>query len=475
MNSVKLVNFIDRFWAESAIPTLSEFIKIPAKNAAFDPQWQSNKYLEQASNLIASWINEQQLSNTEVEVITLKDRTPLLYAEIPGSFGVDKTILFYGHLDKMPESDGWNEGYGPWKPVLDKDRLYGRGASDNGCSPFIAMAAVKALEKQSIPHARLVFLFECGEENGSPDFLDYVELLKEKIGTPEVIICLDSGGNDFERLWITNSIRGSVTATLSVAMLQQAVHSGSFGGTVASTFRIIRQLLAKIEDVNTGELLLPELNVEVPVEHKKALKVAAKAIGGDIIKNIPLLSGSLAVSNDPEVLLHRQTWGSSLAVIGANGLPAIELAGNVIRPFTTLQLNLRIPPIVEAETVVTALRKTFTTDLTYGAKVNFSITAKTNGWVMPKMSLWLRRTISNVAKSYFKGQVVYRGEGGAINPVSILCNRFSQAQFVVMGTNCIEANMHGPNEFLYLPAAKKLSCVVAHILAEHYKQIRGAK
>ena len=386
MDSIKLASYIEHFWAESVIPTLSEFIRIPAKNTAFDAQWQNNKHLEHAANLVSNWINEQQLPKAEVKVITLKDKTPFLYAEIPGSLPIDKTIIFYGHLDKMPESEGWTEGYGPWKPVLEHDSLYGRGASDNGCSPFIAMAALKALEQQSIPHARCVFLFECGEENGSPDFSDYIEQLKEKIGNPDLIICLDSGGDDFERLWITNSIRGSIAANLSVAMLQQAIHSGSFGGITASTFRIIRQLLARIENADTGELLLPELYVEIPAEHKEALKTAAKAIGTDIIKNIPLLSGCAAISNDPEVLLHRQTWGSSLAVIGANGLPPIEQAGNVIRPFTTLKLNLRIPPVVNAEKVVIALKKTFETDQPYGAKVSFVTTAKANGWVMPKMS-----------------------------------------------------------------------------------------
>ncbi|CAL7960977.1 Peptidase M20 [Gammaproteobacteria bacterium] len=469
MDSIKLASQIEHFWAESVIPTLSEFIKIPAKNAVFDAQWQNNKHLECAANLVGNWISEQQLLKAMVEVIALKDKTPFLYAEIPGSSPIDKTILFYGHLDKMPESEGWTEGYSPWKPVLDQDRLYGRGASDNGCSPFIAVAALKALEQQSIPHARCIFLFECGEENGSPDFSYYIERLKEKIGNPDLIICLDSGGDDFERLWITNSIRGSITATLSVAMLQQAIHSGSFGGITASTFRIIRQLLARIENADTGELLLPELRVEVPAEHKEALKIAAEAIGTNIIKNIPLLSGSVATSSNPEVLLHRQTWGSSLAVIGANGLPPIEQAGNVIRPFTTLQLNLRIPPIVKAERVSAALKKTFETDHPYGAKVSFTTTAEANGWVMPKMSSWLSCVINNVAKQYFKGQVIYRGEGGAIHPISILSNKFAKAQFVVMGTNCVGANIHGPDEFLHLPTAKKLSCAVAHILAEHYK------
>jgi len=469
MNLDKLKNYVESFWAEEAIPSLSEFIKIPSKNAAFDINWESNKYLESAANLIGDWIRKQQLPETKVEVLALPGKTPFLYAEILGAAKSSGTVLLYGHLDKMPESEGWSDGYGPWQPVLDKDRLYGRGASDNGGAIFIMLAALKALSQQAIPHAKCVFLFECGEENGSPDFLDYIETLKEKIGTPDLVVCLDSGGDDFEHLWITNSIRGSIVATLNVAMLQQSVHSGLFGGTVASVSRIVRQLLARIENETTGEILLPELNVKIPPECELALKAAAKILGDDIGKSIPLLPDCSAISSDPETLLHKQTWGPSMEVIGINGLPPIEQAGNVLIPHLSLQLNLRLPPTASTKEAITALKKLLENNPPYGAKVSFSVVGKTRGWVMPETDLWLKQVLSDAAEQFFNYPVVYRGIGGSVETMAVFADKFAKAQFVVMGTNCAGANMHGPDEFLHLPTAKKLSCTLAQILAAHYK------
>src|SRR2546423_3589282 len=131
-----------------------------------------------------------------IEVLEPKDRTPLIFMEIPGS-GKD-TVLLYGHLDKQPEFEGWQKGLGPWEPVLRGDRLYGRGGADDGYAAFASVTALAALDRRSAARPRCVVLIEASEESGSPDLPYYVDALAARIGSPTLVVCLDSGCGNYD-------------------------------------------------------------------------------------------------------------------------------------------------------------------------------------------------------------------------------------------------------------------------------------
>src|SRR3990167_4200612 len=214
MNQQENIKYIDQLWDSSIIPTLMEYIKIPNKSPHFDANWHSHGYMDQAVTLIANWCHAHAVTNMKLEIIRLEERTPVIFIEIPGNS--DDTILLYGHLDKQPEMKGWDADLHPWKPVLRGDRLYGRGAADDGYAAFASLAAILALHEQKIPHARCVILIEACEESGSTDLPFYVEALKDRIGQPSLVICLDSGCSNYEQLWLTTSLRGLLNGVLTI-------------------------------------------------------------------------------------------------------------------------------------------------------------------------------------------------------------------------------------------------------------------
>ena len=262
MNSDAVRALVESTWEESIVPALLEYVAIPAKSPAFDANWSAHGHLDRAVALAADWCRKQAVEGATVEVVQLDGRTPLLLVDVPGTAA--GTVVLYGHLDKQPEMTGWQVGLGPWEPVLRDGKLYGRGGADDGYAVFAALTAVRALQQQGAPHARCVLLIEASEESGSPDLPAYVDHLSDRIGSPDLVVCLDSGCGDYERLWCTTSLRGMTIGTLHVDVLEEGVHSGDAGGIVPSTFRVLRSLLSRIEDESTGALTLPELQADVP-------------------------------------------------------------------------------------------------------------------------------------------------------------------------------------------------------------------
>ncbi|MBV9522374.1 MAG: M20/M25/M40 family metallo-hydrolase, partial [Alphaproteobacteria bacterium] len=205
MDQAKLTQFIDRSWDEEIVPTLVEYIRIPNKSPAFDPEWAAHGHMEKAVSLFERWARAKiaGIEGATIEIVRLPQRTPLILIDIPGEGG--DCVLLYGHLDKQPEMAGWTEGTGPWTPLLQGDKLYGRGGADDGYAMFGALTALAALQDQGVPHARCVVLIEACEESGSYDLPFYVDHLMDRIGTPSLVVCLDSGCGDWDRLWLTTS------------------------------------------------------------------------------------------------------------------------------------------------------------------------------------------------------------------------------------------------------------------------------
>src|SRR5215475_10265575 len=278
MDLKKTASFIDRLWDAEIVPALTDYIRIPCKSPAFDPDWAKHGEMEKAVALFEAWARGKltSLPGATLEVVRLPSRTPLILIEVPGQAA--GTILMYGHLDKQPEMKGWADGTGPWLPVMKDDKLFGRGGADDGYAMFAAISALLALKEQAIAHARCVVLIEAGEESGCPDLPAYIDHLSARIGEPSLVVCLDSGCGNYDQLWLTTSLRGMCIGNLTVRVLDEGVHSGDASGIVPSSFRILRSLVSRIEDETTGEMKLEELFVQIPPDRAQQARDAAKIL-----------------------------------------------------------------------------------------------------------------------------------------------------------------------------------------------------
>ncbi len=470
MDTDKVSAFMGGIWDDDIIPALTNYIRIPNKSPAFDPDWQAHGHMDRAVALFEGWAREKlkALPGSKLEVVRLKGRTPLILIEVPGS--APGNVLMYGHLDKQPEMKGWAEGTGPWTPVLKDNKLYGRGGADDGYAMFASIAALLALKQQNIAHARIVLVIEASEESGSPDLPFYIDHLSKRIGTPNLVVCLDSGCGNYDQLWLTTSLRGMVIGNLTVRVLNEGVHSGDASGIVPSSFRIARQLLSRIEDETTGELKLKPLFVKVPAERVAQANATAKILKNEVWNKMPFPRDVRPMAKtNPELILNR-TWRPQLAITAVDGYPLPEQGGNVLLPYTTLKLSLRLPPTCDGETARKAVKAALEKNPPQGAQVTFDAPRGENGWNAPKLAPWLEKALNKASKAAFGKPVAFMGEGGSIPFMAMLGKKFPNTQFVVTGVLGPHSNAHGPNEFLHIPAARKVSASIASILADHALQ-----
>jgi acetylornithine deacetylase/succinyl-diaminopimelate desuccinylase-like protein len=465
MDRARANALVTRTWDESIVPALVEYIRIPNQSPAFDAQWEAHGHMEKAVRLVAAWCRSQPLPGMTLEVVRLPGRTPVLFMDVPGSR--PGTVLLYGHLDKQPPMTGWEDGLGPWTPVLRDGKLYGRGGADDGYAAFASLAALRALQDQGVPHARCVVLIEACEESGSTDLPAYIERLKPRLGTPGLIVCLDSGCGNYEQLWATTSLRGIAAGTLTVEVLSEGVHSGDASGIVPSSFRVLRQLLARVEDGATGRVLLPELFVDVPDRRRAQAAAAAQVLAGDIHAKFPFVPGCRPMHSDPVELMLNRTWRPALSVTGADGLPPTASAGNVLRPRTSLKLSMRLPPTCEPNAALGALQAALESDPPYGARVTFRPDPPAAGWNAPELAPWLERSMDEASRAWFGAPACSMGEGGSIPFMAMLGEQFPRAQFLITGVLGPRSNAHGPNEFLHLDMARRLTGCVAQVVADH--------
>ena len=459
--------YVDRVWTDEIVPALHDYIAIPNVSALYDPQWRAHGHMDRAVELIRAWCATRSVAGLTVDVHELPGRTPVILMQIPafGSGADDDTVLLYGHLDKQPEMTGWRDDLGPWKPVLEGDRLYGRGGADDGYAAFASVLAIEAAQTAGITHTRCVVLIEASEESGSPDLPAYLEALAHEIGTPSLVLCLDSGCLDYERWWVTTSLRGLAAGTLRVEILTEGVHSGEASGVVPSSFRICRELLDRIEDSFDGRMLLPELNVEIPPDrrHQAAETAADFPIGG----HFPFVPGAEPMVADPTEQLLARTWHPSLSVTGVDGIPPVESAGNVLRPHTSLHLSVRLPPTCDHEAALAALHAALTSDPPYGAHVTFDDGQSGPGWNAPAFAPWLQTALDEASTATFGTASRAFGEGGSIPFMGMLGEMFPDAQFVITGCLGPGANAHGPNEYLHLPTARRVTSCLVTVLEAH--------
>jgi acetylornithine deacetylase/succinyl-diaminopimelate desuccinylase-like protein len=457
-------------WRGSILERLTAYVRIPNQSPLFDPAWEANGHMEAAVQLMAEWCRAQPVAGMRVEIRRLAGRTPVLLIDIPGERA--GSVLLYGHLDKQPEFTGWQPGLGPWTPVLREGKLYGRGAADDGYAVFSSLTAIAALKAQHIALPRCVILIEASEESGSIDLAAHLETLGDAIGDPSLVVCLDAECGNYEQVWCTTSLRGNLVGTLHVRVLEEGVHSGMATGIAPTPFRILEQLLARLESPINGGLLLEELAVAIPKDRRAQIESAARVLGESVAGKLPWASGVGAVSNDPVELLINSTWKATLAVTGADGIPATLSAGNVLLPAISLKLSLRLPPTCDPARAARAVKQALEHDPPYGAQVRFESGGATAGWNAPAFAPWLEESITHASRRIFGREAVHVGCGGTIPFMGMLGERFPRTQFFITGVLGPHSNAHGPNEFLHLDYAEKLTACVSLVLADHARTLQ---
>ena len=486
LDAPTLQNQVDAAWQTSIVPELQRYIAVPAKSPMFDPDWAAHGLLERVLQSAADWVRAQQVPDLQLEIVRLNDaqgkpRTPVLFFELPASEGKDgtpapasgQTVLMYGHLDKQPEFNGWRSDLGPWTPVIDDGKLYGRGGADDGYAVYAAITAIQALKAQGVAHPRIVGLIETCEESGSADLLPYVDALKARLGDVGLVICLDSGAGNYDQLWLTTSLRGMASGVLKVEILTEGIHSGDASGLVPSSFRIMRQVLDRLEDSGTGRLLPASFHCEVPAERLAQAQATAAILGDELFKRFPWAHhdcggatvSALPTTTDPVEALLARTWRPTLSVTGADGFPDIANAGNVLRPWTAFKLSLRLPPLVEAATAVQQLKALLEDNAPYQAKVTFEGLSSATGWNAPATAPWFESALQAASQAHYGAGCATIGQGGTIPLMNMLSQGFPSAQMMVCGVLGPRSNAHGPNEFLHLDYARRLTASVAQVIA----------
>jgi acetylornithine deacetylase/succinyl-diaminopimelate desuccinylase-like protein len=465
MNVSDLRSSVDRQWQDSIIERLTAYVRIPNKSPMFDPDWEKHGYIDEAANLIADWCRKQPIEGMKVDVRRLPGLTPIVLVDVPGE--VPDCVLLYGHLDKQPEFTGWLPGLAPWEPVIRDGKLYGRGGADDGYAAFSSLAAIVALKQQRVPLPRCVILIEASEESGSVHLPAHLRALGETLGQPSLVVCLDAEAGNYDQVWCTTSLRGNLVGELRVRMLTEGVHSGMGTGIAATPFRVAQQLLARLESPVNGDILIEDLQVAVPPDRLAQIAAASKVLGDAVARKVPFAQGVQPLSNDPTELLINTTWRATLAVTGADGLPPIQNAGNVLLPEVALKLSLRLPPTTDPDAAARSVKTVLERDPPYGAQVSFEAGAGSPGWNAPAFAPWLEKSISAASREVFGKDAVSVGSGGTIPFMGMLGEQFPQTQFFITGVLGPQSNAHGPNEFLHIAYAQKLTACVALVLADH--------
>ena len=468
MDNNKTASFVNDMWDASIIPEISEYIKVPNKSPSFDPDWEAHGHMEQAVQMLEAWAQKQPIQGMQIEIVRIEGRTPLLFIDIPGES--DDVVLLYGHYDKQPEFSGWDDDLDPWTPVIKDGKLYGRGGADDGYATFGSLTAIRALQEQGIPHAHCIVLVEGCEESGSFDLPYYIEKLEDRIGSPDLVVCLDAECGNYDQLWCTTSLRGNLTGMLRTDVLTEGVHSGSASGVVPSSFRVLRKLLSRVEDESTGQVVADALHVDIPEQRIEQAKKAAATLGDMVYRKFPWAVDEPTPAESNYELLLNNTWRPTLSITGAEGLPDMVNAGNVLLPFNTLKLSFRLPPTCNADEAADAVKEILDADTPPLCKVEFEVESTMAGWDAPPVAEWLEASMQKASQAFFGKPSMYMGTGGTIPFMGMLGEKFPDAQFLITGLLGPKSNAHGPNEFLHIETGKRLTSCVAQVLEDHYQR-----
>ena len=460
----KLTERADELWETSILPSLSEFIEIEALSPGFEPDWENKGELDSAIALFSKWLVNQELDGMTYQIHRIDGRTPVLLVTVEGTGPGE--VIFYSHLDKQPSrANLWSEGLHPLKAVRREPWLFGRGALDDGYGGYLCVTALKMLQEQGVPYPRSHFLIETCEESGSYDLPPYLDALTDELGDPNLIVVLDSGGPDYEHIWVTEALRGLVAGNLSVKVSNEGVHSGMSGGVIPSSFRVQRILLDRVEDSQTGDILIPEMHVEISSKVRKEAEQLGNLLGDELWSQLPVVDGLRPQNEGAAEILLDMNWRPAMSVIGADGIPPTQTAGNVLRTNTDLKLSFRIPPGVNAEEIDVILKEKFEQSPPYGAKVEYTPDAAADGFHAPAMDGKLAEALLDASNHVTGLPPMATWVGGTIPFMAMMQEKYPNAQFLCTGTGGPGNNAHGPDEKLHIPSSKRLTAVLSATIA----------
>ena len=454
----------DRIWEESILPSLSEFIEIHALSPMFEPNWDELGELQATLDLFCSWLDNQGLQGMSYNVHRIANHSPVLLVTIEGTGSGE--VLFYSHLDKQPSRPHlWSEGLHPLKAVRREPFLYGRGSVDDGYGGYLCVTAIRLLQEAGIPHPKATFLIETCEESGSYDLPPYLDELTENLGNPDLVVVLDSGGPSYEHIWVTEALRGLVAGNLSVKVSHEGVHSGMSGGAIPSSFRIQRMLLDRIENSQTGEVLIPEMHVEISDNIMQQATALAEVLGDELWSSLPTVETLESQSKDVSEMLLDINWRPALSVIGADGIPSVQSAGNVLRTNTDLKISFRIPPGVNAEEVQDVVKQILEANPPYGAEVTYNPTEPADGFHAPPLHEGIASALESASLHLTGKPPMSTWIGGTIPFMAMIQNKYPNACFLCTGSSGPGNNAHGPDEKLHIPHSKRVNVALAAAIA----------
>ena len=454
----------DRIWEESILPSLSEFIEIHALSPMFEPNWDELGELQATLDLFCSWLDNQGLQGMSYNVHRIANHSPVLLVTIEGTGSGE--VLFYSHLDKQPSRPHlWSEGLHPLKAVRREPFLYGRGSVDDGYGGYLCVTAIRLLQEAGIPHPKATFLIETCEESGSYDLPPYLDELTEDLGNPDLVVVLDSGGPSYEHIWVTEALRGLVARNLSVRVSHEGVHSGMAGGAIPSSFRIQRMLLDRIENSQTGEVLIPEMHVEISDNIIQQATALAEVLGDELWSSLPTVETLESQSKDASEMLLDINWRPALSVIGADGIPSVQSAGNVLRTNTDLKISFRIPPGVNAEEVQDVVKQILEENPPYGAEVTYNPTEPADGFHAPPLHEGIASALESTSLHLTGKPPMSTWIGGTIPFMAMIQNKYPNACFLCTGSSGPGNNAHGPDEKLHIPHSKRVNVALAAAIA----------
>jgi len=455
---------------KTLIPTLQDYVRIPNQSRAFDPDWQTDGMNLKVCEFAKKFAEAQQLENFTVEIIQEEGRTPCVLAILNDSSD-SSNILMYGHLDKQPPlTDQWSPGLHPYDPVIKEDKLYGRGAADDGYAFFSSVLLLKGLQTFKATLGRVVLFFETDEESGSKDLVYFLEKSEQKVKTPDLVICLDSGCCDYDHWCLTTTLRGVMNFNMKVEVTKEGVHSGMASGIIPDSFRIGRKLLEQFESSENGQVFIQDLYVNIPDDKYKQAFDLIQEMGGKIDWKFPFLPGVKPTVEDGFKQYMNRIWMPQMTLIGMEGVPNVSNAGNVLRPYTTFGISVRLPPTLDKEKAKEAVTAFFNkVAKPYNAVVTIDFKGVGQGFNSPTFDPALKQVIDTAGEKAFGKPVLCYGEGGSIPFINELNSKYPKSQFIVTGVLGPESNAHGPDEFLHIPYLKKLACTLAGVI-QNYKK-----
>ena len=470
MDKKSFQKYVEKMFTYNTLPYLMDFIRIPNLSPAFDYNWSTNGLLEKTANFVLSFINSLSLKNATTNLIQDKGYTPLIFIEISPSRPNDsRTILFYAHFDKQPHGTGWDEDKGPTKPVVENNRLYGRGSADDGYAIFSILTIIKACQDHNCPLPRICVIFEGAEESTNEHLIYYFNKLMPIIGNNLIaFIPLDAACSDYDRLWMTNSLRGLLEYQINIQSLDNDCSFGpESSGRVAENLFLIRKALDGVIDTTNGEIKIEQFQVkDIPKIIDEQMEKEIEVLDGKYFDTIPLYPGVSPLKTDIKEAMINNRWKPTLNILGIDNCPKIEDNGLRCNKSIKIKVGMRLPPGINENESINALKNTINNNIYFGAKASIENIDFNQGWSLTNLSERTKTILNRASIEFFGNEMVFKGDGRSIPFITYFQSKYPNTDIICTGICGIDSVEHGPNENVNLDACKKLILILCQYLIE---------